>query len=100
MTICRASLLFAFLFPDLYFYRRVSLSSCSPSPSVTPPPRSSEPSSAPPHTESKDSESTVCEVAVRKAGPPAAADPVAPEVTVVMMVGTSEEVAGASRIQP
>ena len=87
---------FAFLFPDLYFYRRVSLSSCSPSPSLTPPPPSSQPSGAPPCTESKDSESTIGEVAVRKAGPPAAADPVALEVTVAMAVGTSEEVAGAS----
>ena len=34
---------------------------------------------------------------MRKAGPPAAADPVAPEVTVVTAVGTSEEVAGASQ---
>jgi len=34
---------------------------------------------------------------VREAGPPAAADPVAPEVTVVTAVGTSEEVAGASQ---
>ena len=51
----------------------------------------------PPRTESKDSESTVGEVAVREAGPPAAADPVALEVTVVMAVGTSEEVAGASQ---
>ena len=96
MTLCCASLLFAFLFPDLYFYRRVSLSSCSPSPSLTPPPPSSQPSGVPPRTESKDSESTVGEVAVRKAGPPAAADPVAPEVNVVTAVGTSEEVAGPS----
>ena len=34
---------------------------------------------------------------MRKAGPPAAADPVALEVTVVTVVGTSEEVAGASQ---
>ena len=34
---------------------------------------------------------------MRKAGPPAAADPVAPEVTVVTAVGTSEEAAGASQ---
>ena len=34
---------------------------------------------------------------MRKAGPPAAADPVAPEVTVVTAVGTSEKVAGASQ---
>ena len=42
-------------------------------------------------------ESTVDEVAVRKAGPPAATDPMAPEVTVVTAMGTSEEVAGASQ---
>ena len=34
---------------------------------------------------------------MREAGPPTAADPVAPEVTVVTVVGTSEEVAGASQ---
>jgi len=34
-------------------------------------------------------------VAVREAAPPAV-DPIAPEVTVVTVVGTSEEVAGAS----
>ena len=34
---------------------------------------------------------------MREVGPPAAADPVAPEVTVVTVVGTSEEVAGASQ---
>ena len=96
MTICCASLLFAFPFPDLCSYRRVSLSSCSPSPSLTSLPPSSQPSGAPRRTESKDSESTVGEVAVREAGPPAAADPVAPEVTMVTTVGTSEEVAGAS----
>ena len=32
---------------------------------------------------------------MRKAGPPTAADPVAPEVTMVTAVGTSDEVAGA-----
>ena len=97
MTLCCASLLFAFLFPDLYFYQRISISSCGPSPSLTPPPPSSQPFGAPPRTESKDSESTVGEVDVRKTGPPATADPVALEVTVVMAVGTSEEVAGASQ---
>ena len=34
---------------------------------------------------------------MRKARPPATADPVAPEVTMVTAVGTSEEVAGASQ---
>ena len=34
---------------------------------------------------------------MREAGSPAAADPVAQEVTVAMAVGTSEEVAGASQ---
>ena len=33
---------------------------------------------------------------MREAGSPAAADPVAPEVTVATVVGTSGEVAGAS----
>ena len=97
MTLCCASLLVAFPFPDLCSYRQVSLSSCSPSPSLTPSPPSSQPSGAPSRTESKDSESIVGEVAVRKARPPTAADPVAPEVTVVTAVGTSEEVAGASQ---
>ena len=36
-------------------------------------------------------------MAVREAGSPTAADPVAPEVTVATTVGTSEEVAGASQ---
>ena len=34
---------------------------------------------------------------MREARPPTAADPVAPKVTVVTAVGTSEEVAGASQ---
>jgi len=34
---------------------------------------------------------------MREAGSPAAADPIAPEVTVATAVGTSEEVAGASQ---
>ena len=44
-------------------------------------------------------EFTVDEVAVRETGFPGdhvAVDPVAPEVTVVMVVGSSEEVVGAS----
>ena len=42
-------------------------------------------------------ECSVGEVAAREAGSPAAADPVAPEVTVATTVCTSEEVAGASQ---
>ena len=83
----------------MYSYRLVSLSSCSPSPSLTPPPSSSQPSGAPPRTESKDSESTVGEVAVRETGPPgdhAASDLLTPGVTVAVGVDPSEEVAGAS----
>ena len=46
--------------------------------------------------ESRGLECSVGEVAVGEVGSPAAADPVAPEVTVAMAVGTSREVAGAS----
>ena len=42
-------------------------------------------------------ECSVGDVVVREAGYPATADPVAPEVTVAMVVGTSGEVAGASQ---
>ena len=53
----------------------------------------------PPRTESKDSESTVGEVAVRETGLPgdhAASDLLTPGVTVAVGVDPSEEVAGAS----
>ena len=94
-----SSLLFSF-FPDSYSYRRVSLSSCRPSPSLTPQPPSCQSSGVPPRTESKDSESTVGEVAVRETGPPgdqAASDLLTPGATVAMAVDPSEEVAGASQ---
>jgi len=42
-------------------------------------------------------ECSIGEVAVRETRSPTAADPVAPEVTVATAVGTSEEVAGASK---
>ena len=69
-------------------------------PSLIPQPPSCQPSGAPPHTESKDSESTVGEVAVRETGPPSdhvASDLLTPGVTVVVAVDPSEEVAGASQ---
>ena len=92
-------LCFYFHFSDSYSYRRVSLSSCRPSPSLTPLPPSCQSSGAPPRTESKDSESTVGEVAVRETGPPgdlAASDLLTPGVTVAVGVDSSEEVAEAS----
>ena len=46
--------------------------------------------------ESWDLGCSVGELAVREAGSPATADPITPEVTVAMAVGTSREVAGAS----
>ena len=88
-----------FLFPDSYSYHRVSISSCRPSPSLDPPPTSYQSSDAPLCAESRDLACTVGEVAVRETGFPsdnAAADLLAPEVTVAMAVGSSEEVARAS----
>ena len=88
-----------FLFSHSYSYRRFSLSSCRPSPSLIPQPPSCQPSGAPPRTESKDSESTVGEVVVRETGPPgdhAASDLLTPRVTVAMGVDPSKDVAGAS----
>ena len=76
------------------------MSSCRPSPSLTPQPPSCQSSGAPLHTESKDLESTVGEVAVREMGPPgdhAVSDLLTPGVTVAMGVDPSEEVAGASQ---
>ena len=89
-----------FLFPDSYSYRRVSLSSYRPSPSLNPPLTSCQSFDAPLCAESWDLECTVGEVAVREIGfpdEPAAADSVAPEVTVATAVGSFEEVAGASQ---
>ena len=91
---------FVFFFPDSYSYRRVSLSSCRPSPSLNPPPSSCQSSDAPLCAESGDLACTVGDVAVREIGFPndhAAADSVAPEVTVATAVGSSEGVVGASQ---
>ena len=90
---------FVFLFSDSYSYRRVSLSSCRPSPSLNPQSTSCQSSGAPLCTESQDSECTVGEVAMRETGFPgdhAAADLLTPGVTVAVAVDPSEEVAGAS----
>jgi len=89
-----------FLFPDSYSYRRVSLSSYRPSPSLNPPPTSCQSSDAPLCAESGDLACTVGEVAVRGTGfpdEPAAPDSMTLEVTVATAVGSSEEVAGASQ---
>ena len=94
------SLLLFFLFSDSYSYHQVSLSSCRPSPSLNPPPTSCQSSDVPLCAESWDLTCTVGEVAVRETGFPsdhAAADSLAPEVTVATAVGSSEEVAGASQ---
>ena len=68
-------------------------------PSLIPQPPSCQPSGASPRTESKDSESTVGEVAMRETRPPgdhAALDLLAPGVTMAVGVDPSKEVAGAS----
>ena len=99
MIPCYVSLLLFSFFPDSYSYRRVSLSSCRPSPSLNPQPNSCQSSGVPPSIESKDSECTVGEVAVRETGFPgdhAAADLLTPGVTVATGVDPFEEVAGAS----
>ena len=89
-----------FLFSDSYSYRRVSLSSCRPSSSLNPQSTSCQSSGAPLCTRSQDLECTVGEVAVRETGFPgdhAAADLLAPGVTMAAAVGPSEEVARASQ---
>jgi len=89
-----------FLFSDSYSYHRVSLSSCRPSPSLNPQLTSCQSSGVPLCAESRDSGCTVGEVAVRETWFPsdhAAADLLAPGVTVAAVVGPSEEVAGASQ---
>ena len=89
-----------FLFSDSYSYRRVSLSSCRPSPSLNPQPTPCQSSGAPLCTELKDSECTVGEVAVRETGFPsdhAATDLLTSGATVVVAVDPSKEVAGASQ---
>ena len=92
------SLLLFFLFSDSYSYRQVSLSSCRPLPSLNPQSTSCQSSGVPLCAESRDSECTVGEVAVRETGflGDHAADLLAPKVTVATAVGSSEEVAGAS----
>ena len=88
-----------FLFSDSYSYRRFSLSSCRPSPSLNPQSTSCQSSSAPLRSKSRDSECAVDEVAVRGtgfSGDPTAADLLALEVTMDVAVEPPEEVAGAS----
>ena len=84
------------LFPFFsYSYRRVSLSTFRPSSSLNPQSTSCQPSGAPLCTESQDSERTVIEVAVRGTEY-VAADLLTPEVTVAMVVDSSEGLAVAS----
>ena len=92
-------LCFCFPFSDSYSYRRVSLSSYRPLPSLNPQSTSCQSSGAPLCTESQDPECTVGEAAVRETGFPGdhtAADLLTPGATVAMAVDPSEEVAGAS----
>ena len=93
------SLLLFSSFSDSYSYRRVSLSSCRPPPSLNPQSTSYQSSGVPLCAESRDSECTVGEVAVREIGFPgdhAAVDLLTLGETVAMVVDPSEEVAGAS----
>ena len=88
------------LFFYSYSYRRVSLSSCRPSPSLNPPPTSCQSSDVPLCAESWDLTCTVGEVAVRETGFPsdhATADLLAPGVTIAVAVDPSKEVARASQ---
>ena len=96
MIPCYASLLLFSFFSDSYSYRRFFLSSCRPSPSLKPPLTSSQSSDLPLRAESQDLECTVGEVAVKETGSPAAANPIALEVTVASAMGTCEEVAEVS----
>ena len=94
------SLLLFFLFSDSYSYRQVSLSSCRLSPSLNRQSTSCQSSGVLLCAESRDSECTVGEVAEKEigfSGDDAAADLLAPGVTVAVVVGPSEEVAGASQ---
>ena len=77
-----------------------SLSCCRPSSSLRPPSASCQSSGAPSVTEPQDSGRTIVEVAVwetRLSSDDAAADLVAPEVTVAIAVDSSREVTGASQ---
>ena len=88
-----------FLFSDSYSYRRVSLSSCRPSSSFNPQSTSCQSFGVPLCSESRDSECTVGEVVLREtgfSGDHAAADLLAPGVTVAAAMGPSEELARAS----
>jgi len=88
-----------FPFSNSYSYHRFSLSSCRPSPSLNPQSTSCQSSGVPLHSESLDSECAVGEVAMRVtgfSGDPAAADLLAPEVTVAMVGEPSGEVVEAS----
>ena len=82
-----------FLFPDSNSYRRVSLSSCRPSPSLNPQSTSCQSSVALLCTESQDLECTVSEVAVREtgfSGDRTDTDLLAPEVTMAVVMEPSE----------
>ena len=94
--LCCTLPLFLF-FSNSYSYLQFFLLSCRPSPSLDPSSTSSQSSDLPLRTESRDLGCSVGELAVRETGSPAAADPIAPKVTVATAVGTSEEVAGASQ---
>jgi hypothetical protein len=88
-----------FPFSDSNSYRRFSLSSCRPSPSLNPQSTSYQPSGVPLRSKSQDSQCAVGKVAMRGtrfSGDPIATDLLAPEVTVAVAVEPSEEVAGAS----
>ena len=85
-----------FPFSDSYSYRRFSLSSCRPSPSLNPQLTSFQSSGAPLCSESLDSECAVGEVAVRVTGFSGDPDLLTLEVTMAAAVEPSREVAGAS----
>jgi len=78
-----------------YSYWRVSLSTFRPSSSLSLQSTSYQTSGVPLRTESRDSEHTVAEVAVRGIEC-AAADLLTPEVTMAMAAGSSEGLAVAS----
>ena len=93
------SLLLFSSFSDSYSYRRVSLSSCRPPPSLNPQSTSYQSSGVPLCAESRDSECTAGEVAMRETGFPsdhAVVDLLTPRVTLAVAMGPSEGVDGAS----
>ena len=88
-----------FPFYDSYSYRRFSLSSCRPSPSLNPQSTSFQSSGTPLCSESLDSECAIGEVAMRVigfSGDPAIVDLLALEVTMAVAMYPSGEVASAS----